>query len=215
MPQLKIGGVCLHGHELTGDTIGWRPGKAEGTKYIVCMECKRAKDRKYATKPSVVVHRKRVRDKRTPEQQERVNEAARRARAYARLSPEEFEAWEADIVAKWQKQQNLASNPMNYLALKGDAQEALDDLNAAMETQRTNCFERPGDFMDFDDPRYPDEWDAENLRPVPDAEKRKLLCEDCPLSTLFGTGECGVYAAVAKPDFGLYDGELYVGGKKA
>ena len=163
----------------------------------------------------LVCDRERQRARKSPERQLEQSRAASIRRARARLSPEEFEAWEADIVAKWQKQQNLASNPMNYLALKGDAQEALDDLNKAMETQRTNCFERPEDFMDFDDPRYPDEWDAENLRPVPDTEKRKLLCEDCPLSTLFGTGECGVYAAVAKPDFGLYDGELYVGGKKA
>jgi hypothetical protein len=104
------------------------------------------------------------------------------------------------------KDDKKVSAPWNYLRPEGEIREALEALDQAFSTQRTNCFNRPAEFIDFDDPRFLDEA---NDNPAPNRDVARVLCEDC-----FAFDLCKNYAAIAKPDFGVYAGEVWIGGKK-
>lgn len=96
------------------------------------------------------------------------------------------------------------------LAPKADAMPTWTQMWEYMDANRTPCFERPEDFIDYDDPRYPEEAVG---RPIPSAFEARQLCKtvdgsDCPLLEL-----CGKFAAQNKEAAGVWGGKRYLDGK--
>jgi hypothetical protein len=91
------------------------------------------------------------------------------------------------------------------LGVRKEAAPAWERMGEYMESHRTPCFERPEDFIDYDDPRYPEEATG---RPLPSAFEARLLCAGCPLLEM-----CDEFAARNREDFGIWGGKRYVGGK--
>lgn len=189
--------TCVNGHPWKAETTALRSDH----RGRVCLICKREQ-------------RQAQRASKTPDERVRLRAVAvqrlKEVRAAKRLgiSAQEYRrsiGTETDLASK---QDEKANSPWNSLKPKGDARDALADLNLALESGRTNCFKRPAEFADFDDPRFPDEWVAGNPRPIPSLAERKILCEDC-----FAFDLCRNYGRVAKPDFGIFGSDMYVGGK--
>lgn len=195
LPALVLGGICRNGHVLEDRNVVWRKA-GNGGRYIRCGECERLRAK--ANK-----NRKRETPEQKAERWRSYSQKLKRARLAARIQAEEQED---HVVAKWLKQQQAVSAPWNQLALRGDAQVSLQELNEAMELGRTPCFKRPEEFIDFADPRFPEE--SEGLAEVPSTATVEALCSGCPVWDL-----CQNYAETAKPDFGVYAGKVYVGGK--
>jgi hypothetical protein len=109
---------------------------------------------------------------------------------------------EGDGVAKYDDKKTAVHK---VLAPRKEAMPTWERMWEYMEAHRTPCFERPEDFIDYNDPRYPEEATG---RPLPSAFEARLLCAGCPLLEM-----CGEFAGRNKEDFGIWGGKRYVGGK--
>lgn len=181
--------MCLKGHELTEQTIGWRKGKKVGEKYAFCRTCKRVSQKAYqATAPK---SRERARDRYQANQN--------RARLEAAIMAEDSEAL---LVSKAMKYQNSRVAPHNYLAAK--APEEFKGLNDALDTSRGNCFVGT-EWTNYDDPRFPDE--ATGV-PMPTSEQAAEMCVSCPVLEM-----CAAWADKEKPAWGVVGGDVWLDGK--
>lgn len=189
--RLQIGGVCLRGHELTGDTIGWREGKRPGDKYILCMECKRARGAKYDLSAAGRV--------RAVGTRARYQANQNRARLEAAIMAEDSEAL---LVSKAMKYQNSRVAPHNYLAAK--APEEFKGLNDELDVSRGLCFGRT-EWTDYDDPRFPDESTG---RDMPTSAEAEAMCAGCPVLDM-----CRAWAGREKPAWGVHSGDVWVDSK--
>lgn len=79
----------------------------------------------------------------------------------------------ANIVEQVDARGNM-SGPIRYeyLAPRGAALEALTKLNKAMEEVRTKCFDKPEEYID---------WDEDS---PPSNRQAQLLCSGCPVARL-------------------------------
>lgn len=100
---------------------------------------------------------------------------------------------------------NGKNAPWNLYKVKPDAREVWDRFQFALDETRTPCHNDPEAYTEYDDPRYADDR-RENSMPTP--VEAALLCRECPLAAL-----CAEFAAAEKPDWGVYAGKVYVGGK--
>lgn len=100
---------------------------------------------------------------------------------------------------------NGKNAPWNLYKVKPDAREVWDRFQFALDETRTPCHNDPEPYTEYDDPRYADDR-RENSMPTP--VEAALLCRECPLQAL-----CAEFAAAEKPDWGVYSGKVYVGGK--
>lgn len=94
------------------------------------------------------------------------------------------------------------------LGIRDEAKPAWEEMSKVFDATRTPCFERPEDFFDYDDPRYPEEASG---KPFPTTGQAQDLCSGCPL-----TGErglCLTFAMKNKEDFGVWGGRRIVGGR--
>lgn len=182
--RLEIGGVCLNGHELTGDTIYWR--EKRGSKYIACLPCKRDRAKRSYEKNKLV----RVRNREAEYRARGMSQND--ARLLKRIIADEAEGDMAH------KNDERPSAPWNYLRPKPEAQEKLEALNAAIDEldERTRCYASPQDYMDYEEENSPTVVEA------------ALMCDGCPVLDL-----CRDYA-VASKDRGVWGGIRVTDGKK-
>lgn len=169
---------CKNGHEYN----------EENTRYAkdrrVCRVCKREQ---------------KARDRRDPE-------VGARRREYDRL-------WRQSVrgnglegnrdVARYDDKKTAVQR---ILAPKPEAMPTWERMWEHMDANRTPCFERPEDFIDYDDPRYPDEATG---RPMPTAFEARQMCAPCPLLEL-----CGKFAAQNKEAAGVWGGMRFIDGKR-
>lgn len=118
----------------------------------------------------------------------------------ARLQPE----GEVDM----HKNDEKRSAPHNVLGIKQAAAPSWRAMSERMEELRTPCFVRPDDFIDFADPRYPDNPEEQEGKPLPSKYQAEALCAECPIREL-----CLEYALAQKEDFGVWGGKVIVGGR--
>lgn len=118
----------------------------------------------------------------------------------ARLQPE----GEVDM----HKNDEKRSAPHNVLGVKQAAMEPWSKMSRYMEELRTQCFIRPDDYIDFADPRYPDDPEEQAGNPFPSTQQAEMLCDECPIAKM-----CLEYALAQKEDFGVWGGKRIVGGR--
>lgn len=89
------------------------------------------------------------------------------------------------------------------LLVRPVARKAYHDFEAALKAGRQadpqvlpRCDDKEEKYVD-----YPD--DA-----IPTEGKAKMMCAECPFSKERG-GQCGTYAELEKPAWGVYDGHVY------
>lgn len=94
------------------------------------------------------------------------------------------------------------SKELDYLLPKKGSQEALDDLQDAVDEDNRkddperNCYGKSALYSNYDDPK--------NLGGVPTDREAELMCAGCPLFDL-----CRTYGKVGRPAFGVWGGKLY------
>ena len=140
----------------------------------------------------------------------RERSAKYRQKMRARLAEQnKFEAKLEDALAQSKVDKALASLEKK-LRPRPEAQQAWDTFQEAMEAERTACFERPDEFMDYQDDRYPtDDPDNVGRKRAPTAAEAAALCEGCP----FLGNLCADYAEVAKEPWGVWNGKRYKDGR--
>lgn len=110
----------------------------------------------------------------------------------------EKQIWEAvDRLAK-----DDSKKPWKYLQIKPEALAAWDTFDAKLQKARDtgkglpNCEDNPGPYMDYDEDD------------LPTAEEAYDLCSGCPL-----LAECGLYAELERPAWGVHAGDVFVYGE--
>lgn len=168
---------CKNGHEYN----------EENTRYTkagrVCRVCKREQ---------------KARDRRDPEAGARLREYDRLWRQSARGNGLEGKR----DVAKYDDKKTAVQR---VLGIKPEAMSAHEAMSEWFESNRSPCFNNPEDYIEFDDPRYPDEQTG---RPFPSTSQAEALCSECPIRTL-----CLEFGLKNKEDFGIYGGKRLVGGR--
>jgi hypothetical protein len=180
---------CANNHEFTPENTRWRK---DGGR--VCRQCKREREAK-----------RKARLDADPEYRARrlLSDRLSKRRARGSALAEEGD----ELVAKYDDKKTAVQK---MLAPKPEAMPSWSRMWEYMDEHRTPCFERPEDFIDYDDPRYPEEATG---RPMPTAFEARLLCTTsdgapCPLLEL-----CGKFAAQNKEEAGVWGGKRYLGGK--
>lgn len=115
--------------------------------------------------------------------------------------------WEADLA---KNDDDKPSAPWNRLKPNERAAPVWAKLVEEISYYRTPCFEKPDQFTDYDDPRFPDEHDPDNPRPMPTKVQAAQMCSGCPLLGNL----CGEYAEAQKEDWGVWDGAVFIGGRR-
>lgn len=98
--------------------------------------------------------------------------------------------------------------PWNLLKPRDEAMPTWLEFQERLDQLRTPCFKRPGEFSDFNDPRYPDDPLEQLGKPFPSAQEAEELCEPCPLRNI-----CLQFALRQREDLGVYGGKRIVGGR--
>lgn len=105
------------------------------------------------------------------------------------------------------RDQNRPSAAWNLLKVKGDALPVWEEFSLHLETTVTPC-QGSDDWTNYDDPR-PGRDDERGFNPMPTRSQAKAMCNSCPLIDL-----CAGFAQKDKPDFGVWGGERWLGGKR-
>lgn len=169
------GNICPNGHKRTQENTG-----VDSKGRRKCIDCRRASDL-----------RKRARM--TGDERERVKELTK-LRTRERRKREVIQRTagnEIEIMARINE--NRATLPWNYNKPKATVQ--LGELNKELESQRSNCFEKPNLFTDYEEP--------------PQRSVARAMCVSCPVFDL-----CATWAAAERPAWGIYAGEAWEDGKK-
>lgn len=101
---------------------------------------------------------------------------------------------------------NAKNAPWNLYKVKPDAQDVWQQFQVALDSVRTPCFNDSA-WTEYADPRYADEDQAE-LPPTPTGIQATEMCRACPLLAM-----CRDFARRERPDWGVYGGEVWMGGK--
>lgn len=101
---------------------------------------------------------------------------------------------------------NAKNAPWNLYKVKAEAQDSWQEFQVALDATRTPCFNNEA-YTEFTDPRYSDEENA-GLAPMPTAAEAEAMCAACPLAAM-----CKGFAEREKPDWGVYAGTVWIGGK--
>src|SRR5690606_19147688 len=81
---------------------------------------------------------------------------------------------EGDVLARYDEKKTAVQK---VLAPKAEAMPTWERMWEYMDEARTPCHTRPEDFIDYDDPRYPEEATG---RPIPPAVEARRMCAPCP-----------------------------------
>lgn len=184
---------CPQNHRVHGSNIEMRTN-GKGRSYPNCRTCRQAYRRSYRARPEVIA-------KKRAKAQERVSQKNEHPVIYA-LSGAEI-SWE-NYMPSGEKR----SAPWNLLRPKPEASLVFDEFHDALKLTDVPCRGRAAEFIDYADPRPAFAEDNEGRLPMPTADEARELCKSCPLIEL-----CGAYAAVDRPDFGIFAGKRYVAGK--
>lgn len=192
---VRIGDVCKYGHTITGANVAVRP--IRGRTVIRCATCLANTAKRYSsTEHGKAANAKKERKRRrSPGFREKHNE-------YVRLYRANKQALEEGDVAKYDDKKTA---PHNLLKPRDSAMPIWLEFQAELDKQRTPCFERPGDYMDFDDPEFPEEATG---KPLPTAQEAAELCAPCPLKFL-----CAEFGKTQREDWGIWGGLRMTRGK--
>lgn len=172
---------CNHGHEFTPENTRWRSDRSGR----ICKTCKRERE---ARRREVL--------NRDPEYRAARRLSDRLAKRKSRGT------LEADDVAKYDDKKTAVQR---VLGVRPEAAEVWAAMNAYLDDHRTPCKDRPDEFIDYDDPRYPEEQTG---RPFPSTSQAEALCSDCKIRTL-----CLEFGLKNREDFGVYGGKRLVNGR--
>jgi len=120
----------------------------------------------------------------------------------ARRAEDEVDALLEAGLAKYDDKKTAVQR---VLGIKPDAMPAHEAMSEWFESTRSPCFNNPEDYIEVDDPRYPEEQTG---RPFPSTSQAEALCSECPIRTL-----CLEFGLKNKEDFGIYGGKRLVGGR--
>ena len=176
---------CPTGHRVHGENVLWRSnGKNQRTP--TCKKCRsyyRAENRKK-------------------------NKFNARAAIEKTAVPLQYDSY-GELIP-WEECLGIEkrSAPWNLLRPSFDASAVFDDFHEALLYTDVPCRGREAEFTDYQDPRASLNEDNDGRPPMPGREQARLLCAGCPLIE-----QCRAYAHADKPDFGVWGGERYLGGK--
>lgn len=117
-------------------------------------------------------------------------------------------AEERDRLAAVHKNDEKRSAPHNTLGVRDAAAEGWAQLNEGMDRMRTPCFTNRDQFIEFADPRYPNDPEEQAGSPFPSTGEAEAMCAGCPLAKI-----CLEYALAQKEDFGVWGGKRIVNGR--
>lgn len=183
---------CPRGHHVHGQNVENRTN-GKGHSYPNCRTCRQEYRRDYRNRPEVLAKKRAKRNERLASRNKTVPVYALSGR---QLSDEEYMGTK-----------EKRSSPWNALRPRPEASLAFDEFNAALKFSDVPCRGRAAEYTEFQDPRG---WvdDNEGRLPMPSAGEARDLCKACPLAEL-----CGAYAEADKPDFGVFNGQRWVGSK--
>lgn len=179
---------CPQNHHVYGDNILWR-SNGSGTVTPACRECRRAYRAEHRKRPEV--------------------QAAERARYQRKYpGPTAYDTKGNAIPLEEYLGTEKRSVPWNLLRPSPEASAAFDEFHEALKYTDVPCRGREQEFTEFVDPRSAFADDNEGRLPMPTREQARRLCKGCPLFD-----ECGTYARLERPDFGIHAGHRWVGRK--
>lgn len=181
---------CPKGHHVHGDNVIWRQN-GSGKKHPGCRECRRSYRANYKARPDIR-HRDAVRA-----QQVRLKSGTPVYDSNGDIIP-----WETYLGTE---KRNV---PWNLLRPRAEASRAFDEFNEALKYTNVRCRDHEAEYTEYADPRPAFADDNEGRPPMPTRSQAKAMCAGCPLLE-----QCGTYARLEKPDFGIHGGERYLGGK--
>lgn len=186
--------VCVNGHNPLEQ--GYHVRVTNGAVVTNCALCAYSRSLRYQKSPA-------GRAKRTREQQERRKVARERREVADRLLALKREQEEEELALK---DDNRPMAPWNLLRVREEAREAWSRFQESMDFAQAKC---KGDtsFTDYADPRDSDEENA-GLPSTPTRQQARLMCEGCP----FFDNLCKDYAELAREDWGVINGKVWIGG---
>lgn len=178
---------CNYGHEYNKENTQYRK---DGGR--ICRTCKLAKQ-------AAARQRKRERIAKDPYYAEQVRERDRLSKQRQRAGDD-----------LGHKNDEKRSAPHNALGIKPEAVDAWLKSGKLFEQMRTPCHNEPDKFIEYADPRHPDDPEEQAKTPFPSTAEAEAACEGCPLVQ---SGVCLEYALKQKEDFGIWGGKRIVGGR--
>lgn len=181
---------CPKGHRVHGENVIWRQN-GSGRKHPGCKKCRRDYRASYVSRPDVQAKN------RLDAQRRRLENATPVYDSNGNVIP-----WETYLGTE------KRSVPWNLLRPRSEASAAFDEFNDSLKVTTVPCRGREAEFTEYCDPRPTRDEDTDGRYAMPSREHAKQMCAPCPLLEL-----CKDYAHLDRPDFGIWGGQRWLGGK--
>ena len=173
--KVNLGDFCEKGHKIEGENAYYKKRSGRDIVSLSCKICTKAKDRERNAR----YHRTEA------------GMASQRRAYLKRMEKTRSERYDK-ILANGDALTAGKYTGLNYLKLNKRSQRAWEPLEAKFDQTKSNCYQNPEPYIDYDEENPPTKHEAYKL------------CEGCPMLV-----ECARFAAAYKPVIGVWGGEVW------